>query len=306
MSERRLKRNIEKISPRWLVFLGGPVAITGISILAKQITFYGLSLSSQVFLRNLLAAIVMLCLIPSSFGRFKKADNRVKLEVIARSVFYTLAIYAAAYAFNTISLADVGILGSLPFISIIGVLMFKDKINLPKLSLILISLLGGSIISGFSPRGFQMGYLAVVAGNFMFALTYESINERVGHIDNEQFNTLTQVFSAIMISFITLFDGSFINMSTHINLQNFMIMIAMGILIIVNMLALGSEMKRISSIDSGVIMSLVPVIIILASTFLFNQPPSTKEIFGAAVIISSCIGLAYIEEKESRLKSSKK
>jgi DME family drug/metabolite transporter len=295
MEERKFKKYIESLDPRLLVFIGA-LSTVGISITAKELTNYGLSITNQVLLRNIFAAIFMVLIVPSSYRKFSKTKLKIKTEIVLRSSIYLGAIYLFAYAFNNTNLVNVGLLSSLPFVAVIGLIFFKDKLTKSKIVLLVSAFLGAIIISGFGKAGFSFVQISIILGSFLFALTYETTRDKIGRIDNEEFSTITQVVASLLILIIFLLKADFYNLFNHINLENLLLSLACSLCIVINMITLGSGMKRLSSLDSNIIMYTVPVLSVVASIFIFREFPKSNEIIGGLVILVSCSGLAILEK----------
>ena len=249
-----------------------------------------------MLLRNIFAAIFMVLIVPSSYRKFSKTKLKIKTEIVLRSSIYLGAIYFFAYAFNNTNLVNVGLLSSLPFVAVIGLIFFKDKLTKSKIVLLISAFLGAIIISGFGKAGFSFVQISIILGSFLFALTYETTRDKIGRIDNEEFSTITQVVASLLILIIFLLKADFYNLFNHINLENLLLSLACSLCIVINMITLGSGMKRLSSLDSNIIMYTVPVLSVVASIFIFREFPKSNEIIGGLVILVSCSGLAILEK----------
>lgn len=262
-----------------------------IGVFVKYLTNTDLGVWNQILLRNMIAGIIGLLLVPSAFNAFVGSNNRNRLIICFRSVAYVAAIYLFTLALKETTLANVGLIGAFPFVAIYGFVFFNEKATKIQIGLLCLALLGVAIVANARVEGFALGIGEIYAftSSGFFGLMYILAKKTTGNIDTQQYAVLTQVITMPLIAAVAWSTDGFTNLTQEFSLEVAFLASGAAVFIILNMLTISSGMQRSNSTNANILLYSGAVFSVIASLVFFRDIPKLPEIIGGTIILGSCL-----------------
>ena len=217
-----------------------------------------------------------------SFQEIKTSNYRLH---IVRGILMTLTYYfiVKGIIILPLSIAYPIILSAPVLLSLLGILILKEKVYPSKIISLAIAIFAVFLVSGFSlNQGFDpKGVLFLVLGVISVACLDFSVR-----VYGKSERTMALTFYSMFITGFIFLLFSF-NYLGQVIMKDFLIMVIAGLIDGVAMMILIYSLRRIEASFFSITHYSQIIFGILISIFIFNHYPSIIEIFGAILIIIS-------------------
>tara|TARA_Y100000996_G_C22472487_1_gene622746 strand:- start:90 stop:962 length:873 start_codon:yes stop_codon:yes gene_type:complete len=207
-----------------------------------------------------------------------------KLHII-RGILMTLTYYfiVKGIILLPLSIAYPIILSAPVLLSLLGIIILKEKVYMSKIISLVLAMTAVFIVSGFSlNQGFnQMGVLFLILGVISLACLDFTVR-----VYGKSERTIALTFYSMLISGIIFFLFSF-NSYDQIQFKDLLFMISAGLIDGVAMMILIYSLRRIEASFFSITHYSQIIFGIFISIVVFSHYPSKVEIFGAILIIIS-------------------
>lgn len=294
-----------KISKTYALFIIIAAFCWGISgIFTKIISQYGFTPFEMGFIKTFIAMLILLVFFYKKDKKIFKLQKKGLIDLIAISI-PGYSLYSVAYIF-TVNEVGVGLAGAMlytktAFVLVFSAFIFREKITLNKLFIILLTIFGCLSISGvlssetlaFTLKGVFWGG----ASGIGFAI-YDVVGKR----SLNRYSSETVTLYTFMIA--SIFMGVLANPITTIakifqtNTLPFMILYAMVVSVIPYML----YVKGLSKVEvsvAAVISTFELMVASLAGIVLYNEPITFFKILGVLLMISAVFVLSISSSKKT-------
>ena len=217
-----------------------------------------------------------------SFQEIKTSNYRLH---IVRGILMTLTYYfiVKGIIILPLSIAYPIILSAPVLLSLLGILILKEKVYPSKIISLAIAMFAVFLVSGFSlNQGFDpKGVLFLVLGVISVACLDFSVR-----VYGKSERTMALTFYSMFItgSIFLLFSFNYLG---QVIMKDFIIMVIAGLIDGVAMMILIYSLRRIEASFFSITHYSQIIFGILISIFIFNHYPSIIEIFGAILIVIS-------------------
>ena len=210
--------------------------------------------------------------------------SNYKLHIV-RGILMTLTYYfvVKGIIILPLSIAYPIILSAPVLLSLLGILILKEKIYLSKIISLGIAMFAVFLVSGFSlNQGFDpKGVLFLVVGVISVACLDFSVR-----VYGQSERTMALTFYSMLITGFIFLLFSF-NHFNEVLFKDFLIMVVAGLIDGVAMMILIYSLRRIEASFFSITHYSQIIFGIFISIFIFNHYPSVVEILGAVLIIIS-------------------
>ena len=226
-------------------------------------------------------------------NNIKHATNEIKQEIktsnyklhSVRGILMTLTYYfiVKGIIILPLSIAYPIILSAPVLLSLLGILILKERIYLSKIISLGIAMFAVFLVSGFSlNQGFDpKGVLFLVVGVISVACLDFSVR-----LYGQSERTMALTFYSMLITGFIFLLFSF-NHFNEVLFKDFLIMVVAGLIDGVAMMILIYSLRRIEASFFSITHYSQIIFGIFISIFIFNHYPSVVEILGAVLIIIS-------------------
>ncbi len=263
----------------------------------------GFDLFQQVYLR-IFAAFVL------SFIVFRKDIDLSKLRKISKKewiliffrviTFYVIGVTLFTQAILLTKYSNVSFISALPMVAVMGVIVMKEKLSIPKFVLILTAFLGVVLIAVTDYNdlfSWGTGEIIAVISNISFALSYVARKWHSGLLNNKEITTLMLGIAAILLFISSVFFGEGLPISGW-SYGLLVAIIGAGIFNIANLLLTNYGFQKVDAIFASNILSLESLFAIVLGFLFFREIPLFRELAGGAIIAISVIGMNKVEADE--------
>lgn len=262
-------------------------------------------LFQQVYLRQTVGFLFLVLFFHKQidFQKLKRLPVKEWFIVALRAFFYYflgVVLYTQSLLLTKIS--NVTFIGAIPMTAILGFFLLKEKLNVKKILLVLLSFLGVVSISvqDFSHIfSFGKGELIALWSIFFVSLGSISRKWQSKTLNDKEVATLILFFASLFI-----FVGSIIK-GEGLPTQNWHLGVVLALLL-AGLLNAGVSFlmnygfARIDAVLASNLIALDPVFASLFAFLVFREVPLAKEVIGGMVIIGSAIMMSRFEAKQRK------
>lgn len=263
---------------------------------------HSLTILQQVYLR-LFAALVF------SIIFFRKDLHLEKLKLITLKewlllFFRSIAWYGLGVTLFSISIietkySNVSFIGALPFTALLGFLLFREKITLPKI-IFIIAAFSGVILIGVKDYSslFKWGHGEILAlvSTFFFAATYITRRNHTKLLSNKEITVIIFFISFILLFITSLFIDKTIPVS-KLSTGVVMAVLITGLFNVGNIFLTNYGFEHVEAVLASNLLSLESVFAVILGFVFYKEVPLLKEFVGGIIILMSVIGMNYSEKK---------
>lgn len=273
-------------------------------IFTKVITHYGFTPFEMGFIKTFIAMLILMVYFYGKDKTILKLQSKGDLKDLIAISILGYSLYSVAYIF-TVNEIGVGLAGAMlytktAFVLVFSAFIFREKITLKKLCIILLTISGCICISGIFSSGaiiFTMkGILWGIASGIGFAI-YDVIGKR--SLNKYRSETVTlytfmiaTVFMAVLANPITTISKIF-----QTNTLPFMGLYAIVVSVVPYML----YVKGLSKVEvsvAAVISTFELMVATIAGIILYDEPITFFKIVGIVLIISAVYVLSIQPQKK--------
>ncbi|HSW37812.1 MAG TPA: DMT family transporter [Candidatus Saccharimonadales bacterium] len=279
-----------------LVYL--PLQFAAMGIFARYLAT-NFTVLQQVYLR-ILAALILAIFIFGKRIDYKKLTTISKREwgvtTFRAIVNYLFAVSLFSASVLHAKLGTVSFINALPFVALLGVLFFKEKLNLSKTGLILLSLLGVALVASKNLGDlFSWGYGEILAffGAAAFAVSYVTRRWHKGSLNNYEITTLMFAISFVTLLIVSLLMGEGLPLDGWSYKLLATVAIA-GLLNVSGLQLVNYAFTKVDNILAGNLLMLEVVFGLLLGYIFYKEVYTLRELLGGVLIVFSAIGMNYI------------
>ena len=273
-------------SKKHLIYILGTFAFFLFTISDTIIKLIGdLYKDTVIFSIASFSALIPVCI----YLLYRKSLEEIKTKNyklhIVRGILMTLTYYfiVKGIILLPLSIAYPIILSAPVLLSVLGILILKESINLSKIISLVLAMIAVFLVSGFSLSvGFNaQGVLFLVLGVISVACLEFSVR-----VYGKFERTVALTFYSMLFTGVIFFIFS-INHFNNILLKDILVMIIAGLLDGIAMMILIYSLRRVEASFFSITHYSQIIFGIIISILIFNHYPSTVEILGALMIIIS-------------------
>lgn len=272
-------------------------------IFAKYAYNHGINSSTLVLFRFLFAWIILLPMLI-----YKKQS----LKLNKKQLITVISVGILTYATTTLTLflsyqyIAVGLATTIHFIypivvTIISIIIFKEKIFKEKIFALILSSVGVFML--IYNGSIKLNFLGVFYALFSGVL-YSIYISSVDHSELRNINAFVLTFYLSLISFVTLLTTGIITKSINFNVDircyggAFMISLISTVIAVT---AFQKGIRIIGSSNASILSTFEPIVSLILGVILFKEPLSFRIVLGCILIFSSVILLTkgYKKHKET-------
>lgn len=261
----------------------------------------GMDIFTVLFLRFGVSAVVMTLIL---FIRKEKIPHgRLLAQLIGMGA---LGYVAGAYLYLTaINYASTGLVALLLylyplFVTILSVVVLKEKITPVKLIALILALIGTAFTVG--PAGGQLtGILMAIAGAIVYSIYIIVGTDVMKHVSAVQSSTVIFASAGTVYGLLTLFNG------VHLPASNLGWFAMLGIIVICTIIPVVTflaGLERIGPTNAAMLSVLEPVVTVLLAAWLFGEKLMPISMVGGGLILTAVILLTRAELKKENIKQS--
>lgn len=260
-----------------------------------------LMLFQQVAFRLLSAFIIINILFfkQINYKKIKIIPKRDWIIIIFRSIsMYMLGITLGSIAFINGKYSNISFIMALPMMALLGIFIFKEKVDFKKGSLIFLSFLGVGLISISDISNMvSWDYSSILA---LISVTFMSLSNILRKYHTEVLNdkeiTACMLFiSTILIFIMSLLSGENIH-SINWNISLISVIFLAGLFNGVFVLMANYGFSRVNSILANNILAAQSVFGVIIGFALYQESITIKEVIGGTLIIISILLFNKIKE----------
>jgi drug/metabolite transporter (DMT)-like permease len=274
-------------------------------ILSVTVRMMGKSFSipQQMFIRLLGAFLLSVIIFYPKINRInitKITSKEWFIYVLRSFIYYGLGVTLITYALLHTTLGVVSFASSLPIMGLLGYLYFKEKFDLKIIPVILFSVIGLGLLSRFNFTDFRpnMGMLAALASLVLFDTAFLMVRLHNKKYSNYQNTVIVLAFSWI-IPLLTLIYQHKNIWPSSVSVEAYIGLFVSIVLNIANLFLLNFIFTNLKAFLAGNILLLEGVFALIIGYIFFNEKVDLIQMIGVLIILSSAVGVAYLEEKNS-------
>lgn len=261
-----------------------------------------LLLFQQVYLRIFVAFFLALILFYKDlhFSKLKTLGKKDWQLIAFRGISMYIGVTLFSEAMLLTLYSNVSFISALPMVAILGVILLKEKITLPKVLWVLLSFVGVILVAVQSYADifhWGTGELLSLASIFFFSLSYISRKFHTQTLNNHELTTLMFFFGGIAIFVFSLFAGEGIPSLQSSSNTFWLTLFLAGLFNVMNVYLTNYGFQKIDAILANNLLTLESLFAIILGFMFFQEVPAMKELFGGLLIIASVIGMNQLEKK---------
>lgn len=251
-------------------------------------------LFQQIYLRLLAGSILSAIFFRKEIDLKKLKSLPLKewgILVFRGFIYYFLGVSLYTQALLLTKISSVHFIGAIPMTAILGFFLFKERLTLKKVILILLSFIG---VATISVQDFS--HLLVIGRGEMFALLSSffislGLVSRKWHskkLNDKEIATLVLLFASVFLITTSLIKGEGLpicNWHTGVVL----VVLVSGLLNLGIGFFQNYGFARVEAVLGSNLLSLDPVFAAILAFLVYREIPMLKEIFGGLLVISSAI-----------------
>lgn len=293
-------QNRVEVTPGNIVVAATAFTSVGISSSVKFLTESDLTLWNQIVFRNIAASVIGLVFISSALTKLRSLPTG-SLKILAlRCAIYITAIYFFTTSLANTSVANFAFIGSFPFIAVLSVIFYRERIDLKQFGFLLLATVGLVIVSGITPSDLSLGLgeVSAVVASTLFSMAWLLSRNLDKGATAPEYAVMTQVLSTPLVFFVLLAIDGPASFAVGFSLRDLVLSIIAGFFIVMNVILISSGAKRVSGVSLGVLTSLGPVVAVAAAIVLFTDTPSIRELIGGVVVVVAALAYSITQAKE--------
>ncbi|TSC87309.1 MAG: Membrane protein [Microgenomates group bacterium Gr01-1014_16] len=282
----------------WLAFI---YAIMGIFVRYLNTSF---AIFQQIYLRMFAAFLMSLIFFNKSLDLSKL--RRITLKewslLTLRSIsFYILGVNLFTRALLLTKYSNVSFIGSLPLTAFFGFLLFKEKLTIKKVLLIILAFGGVMLISAQD----YSNLLSWVKGDFyalisavFFSFAYVTRKWHSNLLTNKEITSLILLIGSIILFLASILAGESLP-SSGWSLGIIIAVLASGFFNVLNNFLSQYGFQKVEAVHASNILTLESAFAVLIGLIVFSETPALKEILGGLLIVASVILMNKVEAKNN-------
>lgn len=210
---------------------------------------------------------------------------------IAGVILFTVAV------FNT-TLGNVSLIQALPFVALLGVFFLNEKLSTGKILFLLLSFVGVTIMSINNMSDIFVwgkGQSLSLISAFFFSFAYVSRRWQTDYLNNKEMTQIMLFFAVIFLVIGSLFFNEGLPISGW-SLPITLALITSAVFNVLVLFLINFGFEHVKPLLASNLLTLEGLFAITFGFILFKEVPMAKDLIGGILIISSVIGMNYLEE----------
>lgn len=263
----------------------------------------GFLLLQQVYLRITAAFILTLILFNKdlSFEKLKQISFKEWSLLVFRGLaMYLFGVTLFSQAILLTKYSNVSFIGSLPFVAVLGVLFFKEKINLQKILLIVMAFIGVFLISVQDYSNIFIwgkGEMFALISTVFFSFSYVVRKWHSHLLNNKEITAITFFISAITVFITSLFVGNGLPVG-HWTWGLLGAVIGAGLFNVINLFLTNYGFEKVDNVLASNILTLESFFAVILGFIFYREMPGLKEIIGGILIVGSVVLMNQVESNK--------
>ncbi len=267
-----------------------------------RILEHDLMLFQQVAFRLLSAFIIMNIIFfkQINYKKIKLISKTDWIVIIFRSIaMYMIGITLGSIAFINGKYSNISFIMALPMTALLGIFIFKEKVDLKRICLIFLSFLGVAFISVNNMSNILKWDTSSILA--LIGISFISLSNILRKYHTDILNDKEITVCMLFISTLLIFSMSFIsgekitNIDWNINL--IIVIFLAGLFNGIFILMANYGFSKVNSILANNILALQSIFGVIIGFFLYKELVTIKEIIGGVLIIISIILFNKIKSK---------
>ncbi|MBT6755759.1 MAG: DMT family transporter [Candidatus Pacebacteria bacterium] len=219
-------------------------------------------------------------------------------------IYYFLGVSLFTQALILTKISNVAFIGAIPMTGVLGFLLLKEKFNLKKASLILISFLGVIFISvqDFSNLfSFGKGEILALLSTLFVSLGFISRRWQSDILNDKEVATLMLMFATIFLFLGSVIKGEGLPLENW-HLGVFLALLIGGLLNVGVSFLMNYGFARVNAVLASNLIALEPIFAAIFAFIVFRELPIPKELIGGFIILASAIAMNRVESNKKTFK----
>ncbi|OGC45228.1 hypothetical protein A2V49_01335 [candidate division WWE3 bacterium RBG_19FT_COMBO_34_6] len=285
-----------------LVYLALVYASMGLFVRYLATSF---EIFQQIYLRIFAAFVIALIVFNRKLDFSKLLKISVKewgLISLRAFCFYILGVNLYTRALLLTKYSNVSFIGSLPITALFGFLLFKEKLGLKKILLIVLAFVGVFLISVTDYSNllkWGLGDIYALISAVFFSFGYVTRRWHSNLLNNQEITALTFFLGIFMLLFASFVSGEGVP-TTGWGLGIGLAILGAGFFNVMNNYLSNYGFQKVEAILASNILTLESFFAVLLGFLFFREFPSLKELFGGLLIVLAVVLMNEVESTESK------
>jgi len=260
----------------------------------------GFALFQQVYLRAISAFLIGFIIFNKdlNYSKIKKISLKEWGLLLLRSVsLYLLGIAFVTKAFILSKYGVVSIISILPFVALLGVILFKEKMTFVKTFLILSSFCGAFliVIKDYNHLfSWGLGEILALIATFFFALNYVGQKWQSQLLNEKEITQIILIISFVLTVIVSLLSGEGIP-NVNFNWTLLIAVILVGLFNVIGLYLANYGFERVKVMTANNILNLEVLFAITIGFIFYHEVLAFKEFVGGTIIILSVLWMNKLE-----------
>jgi drug/metabolite transporter (DMT)-like permease len=263
----------------------------------------GFLLLQQVYLRITAAFILTLILFNKdlSFEKLKKISLKEWCLLLFRGLAsYLFGVTLFSQAILLTKYSNVSFIGSLPFVAVLGVLFFREKITLQKIFLIIMAFIGVFLISVQDYSNILLwgkGEIVALISTVFFSFSYVTRKWHSSLLNNKEITSIIFFISAIAVSITSFVAGDGLPVG-HWTWGLLGAVLGAGLFNVINLFLTNYGFQKVDAVLASNILTLESLFAVILGFIFYREMPGLKEIIGGLLIVGSVVLMNQVDSKK--------
>jgi len=283
----------------------GIIALIGLAAVYAFMGIFAryLSLSfkffQQIYLRIFFASLIALLFLKNNlWSKLKKISLKEWGLIIFRGIsYYLLGVAMFTQAVLLTKISTVSFISSIPMTAMLGFLIIKEKLTLPKFLYIALAFVGVTIISVKNMSSFfSWGYGEILAflSCFFCSLAIVLRKFQTKLLNNNEITQLMLIIAFLSLIITSFFVGEGIP-TTNWNLSILFIVIIAGLFNTLNIWLTNYGFEKVQTSLAANILTLEMLFAVIFGFLFYREVPGIKDVVGGILILFSVIKMNQLE-----------
>ncbi len=206
---------------------------------------------------------------------------------------YAIGVTLISKAATMTLLGNVAFISALPFVPLLGFVLFHEKITKWKVGFLSLALLGVSLLSITDFRNlfhWGLGEVYAIIATGGFALSYVSRKWHTQYLNNQEITLMTFVFGTVQVFLLSLLFREGMPSLAISPLSWFVIFLG-GVFNVLSLFLSNYAFEHVDAVRAGNLLNLEFIWALLFGLLLYHEWPSFWGLLGGILIVVSTIGM---------------
>lgn len=264
-------------------------AFGAMAIFARFASASGADVVTVLFLRFLIAAVLMSAVMRITRGRWPAGRNAAILAAMGG-----VAYVAQSYTFfSALNYATVGMVALLLYlyptlVTVLGAIFLKQRLSVGRVVAVLTALAGTALTIGGSISGEPLGVMLGVTAALIYSVYILVGNRVMGHEEPLGAATVVMIAAAIVFGGLVVASGPV--WPSGLMGWSAVVLIAV-VSTVIAMVSFFAGLQKLGAADAATLSTLEPVVTFVLAALFLGEPVLPNQIVGGAVILGAAVWL---------------